>query len=162
MKNAAKIAFLMFIAISAIGFPGNAAGAPARDAGVTFKDAEGKDWILLELKRDEIIIPIDRQKLAAYDMGGVYTIYFQEGRLNGLGAPNRYQAPYSTGGNRSLSIGNIASTLMFSFIEPDGLKEREYFDYLSGANRWDLWEGKLELYCSGSKGDKVVLVYTQK
>ena len=162
MKSIAKFALLTFIAIAAIIFPGNAAGAPARDADAAFKDAEGKEWILLEVKRDGKTIPMDRQKLAAYDMGGVYTIFFQEGRLNGLGAPNRYQAPYGTGSNRSLSIGNIASTMMFSFMEPEGLTEGEYYDYLSGTYRWDLWKERLELYCSGSKGGEAVLVFIPK
>jgi len=162
MKRISGILFLALIAVISAAFPVSVSGAPAKEAGASFKDAEMKDWILLELRKNGETVRMDRQKLAANEMGGVYAIYFQDGRLSGLGAPNRYHAPYSTGANRSITIGNIASTMMFSFLEPDGLKEHDFFNYLSGAQRWDLWNGKLELYCSSSGGGEVILVFIEK
>jgi heat shock protein HslJ len=81
---------------------------------------------------------------------GVYSISFNENRLFGMGAPNRYNGPYTVNSNRFLSIGNIASTLMMAIVDPDGLKEHEYFRCLSSVTRWDLRQGKLELYSRDS------------
>ena len=156
MKSVTAIAFVAAIVLSAIAFPSNIGAAPARDAGITFKDVEEKEWVLLEVKSAASAVSIDT------DMGEVYTISFGENRLSGMGAPNRYNGPYTAGANRSLSIGSIASTMMAAFREPDGLTESEYFNYLSNVTRWDLNEGKLELYSSNSDGTEAVLVFAGK
>ena len=147
--------------------PAGVFGAPIQEGGATFRDVEGKEWILSELRSAGNIVRMDRQKLAADNLGGVYTINFRadrsgEGQVNGMGAPNRYFAPYKAGVNKTLSIGNLASTMMAAFREPEGLGEREYFDYLFKVTRWDLKDEKLELYSSDSDGTEAVLVYTQK
>ena len=154
--------FTLVIILASLVFIPIVYGAPARDGGATFGDVEGKEWILLELRSAGETVAMDRQRLEADGMGGVYTVGFQEERPSGMGAPNRYFGPYSSGANRSLSIGNIASTMMFSFREPEGLRESEYFDYLSKVTRWDLLEGKLELYSSNAEGAEAVLVFTDE
>ena len=50
---------------------------------------------------------------------------------------------------------------MAAFIEPDEIKESEYFNCLSKAFRWDLSAGKLELYSLDTEGE-VVLVFILK
>jgi hypothetical protein len=45
--------------------------------------------------------------------------------------------------------------------EPEGLKEREYFGYLSKAYHWDIKDGKLELLTKSEDGKDVVLVYSE-
>jgi len=141
-------------------------GAPAQESGASFSDVEEKEWILAEVRSSGKTVYMDRLKMNAEGMGEFYTIYFKKdetkgpgnearGLANGTGAPNRYFGPYSIGGNRSLSFGNLASTMMMAFREPEGLRENEYFSYLSGISRWDLREGRLEL--SGSDGGAVLV-----
>ena len=161
MKNtfppSGAIALCVIFILSMIAFPSIAYGAPARDAAAVFADVEGKEWILSEVKTGGITVRVDRQKLEADGMGGFFVISFNEGRLSGIGAPNRYFGPYTAAANRTINIGTIASTRMAAFKEPDDIKEHEYFDYLSKVKRWDLWEGRLELSSSNSKGTEVVL-----
>ena len=162
MKSITKLALLSAIVLGAVLFPQGVNGAPARDGGATFNDAEGKEWLLLELKSGGKTITMYRQKLALDNLIGVYSLSFKEGRLSGMGAPNRYNAPYSVDVNRSLNIGLIASTMMAAFREPPGLKEKEFFDSLSATQRWDLFQGRLELYSKDNRGNEAVLVFVLK
>ena len=134
-------------------------GTNAGQNEANFGDVEGKDWILLELRTPGETIYMDRAKLGEIGLSGVYTIRFEEGMLGGMGSPNRYAGPYTLGGNMILGIGDILSTMMFSFIQPEGLTEFEYFALLSGVTRWNLEEGRLELFSSGSDGIESVLVF---
>jgi heat shock protein HslJ len=77
-----------------------------------------------------------------------------------MGAPNRYRAPYSLGEGHTLTIGNIAATLMMGLGEPLDVAEYEYFTYLNKVTRWDIREGALELYTSDSSGTEKVLIFT--
>jgi len=162
MKKITKLALMSIIAFGAVLFPHSMNAAPARDAAAKFNDVEGKEWLLSELKTRQRTITLDRQKLAIDNLVGIYSASFQEGRLAGMGAPNRYTAPYTIDANRSINIGLVASTMMLAFREPDELKEREFFDYLSRVKRWDLAEGKLELHSSNSNGSEVVLIFNSK
>ena len=162
----AMTVFWTALVLAAIVFPSGVFGAPARDGGTTFNDVEGKEWILSELRSAGKTVRMDRQKLAADNLGGVYTINFQkdsaEGRVSGMGAPKRYFGPYTANSNRVLKIGNVASTMMLAFREPEGLKESEFFALLSKVMRWDLREGMLELYSSSSDGTEAALVFARK
>jgi len=162
MKIVTNLVLLSLIAFGAIMSPQSLSGAPARDAAATFNDVGGKEWLLLEVKSAGKTITLDRQKLSIDNFIGAFSLSFQEDRVSGMGAPNRYFAPYSFGANRSLSIGQIASTMMLAFREPDDLKEKEFFDYLSKVKRWDLSQGKLELYSVNTNGSEVILVFVLK
>lgn len=160
--------FCMALFLPVIAFPSGASGAAAQEGGASFQNVEGKEWFLSEVKSAGATVRMDRQKLAADNMGGVYTINFQkdqtatENRASGMGAPNRFFAPYTVGSNRAIKIGNAASTMMMAFKEPDGLKENEYFAYLSRVTRWDLRENRLELYSSNNAGSEVILIFTPR
>jgi heat shock protein HslJ len=145
--------------LSAVAFPSGVFGAPAWDSGISFSDVEGKEWILSEVKSAGKSVIMDRAKLQASNMGGVYTITFNGEQVNGMGAPNRYLGPYTVGSNRALSIGNVASTMMMGLFQPDGLAENEFVAYLSKVTRWDFRDGKLELYSSNSDGTEAVLIF---
>ena len=162
MKNGFVFLFCTAIFLPVIAFPSGVSGAPAHEPGVRFSDVEGKEWFLSEVRSAAGTVRFDREKLEADGFEGIYTASFQEGRLSGMGAPNRFFGPYTAGSNRSLSIGNMASTLMMAFREPDGLKEHEYFAYLSRVTRWDLRRGVLELYSSGEDGREAVLVFVRE
>jgi len=136
--------------------PGVAA-APALELS-TF---EGKDWKLLELRRAAETVRLDRLSLAQLGMEDAFTVNFEDGRISGMGAPNRFFGPYTPGDDNNLSIGLLASTLMMALFEPEELREHEYFSYLSNVSRWYIREGRLELYSHG-EGDETVLVFILK
>ena len=164
MKKSGFI-FSVILALFSFIFPLRLIGAPAYDAGAAFSDVEGREWVLSEFTGNGKVIRIDRQKLSAIIPGDAYTIRFNEGQVNGIAAPNRYFGPYTAGANRTLVLGNVASTMMAAFNEPDELKEYEYFGYLGKITRWDLRNGKLELHGSGNAGGDgtaVILVYAPK
>jgi heat shock protein HslJ len=117
-------------------------------------DIQGKDWVLEEVRINSTTVRIDRPNNIE-----CFTIRFDAGRISGIGHPNRYFGPYTDGEGNSLSIGNMGSTKMASFIEIDGLTEDEYFAYLANAKSRVIRNGKLELTSSGKKGETVVLVY---
>ncbi|AEF80273.1 META domain-containing protein [Leadbettera azotonutricia] len=137
-----------------------AGGAKAKDSGAVFSDVQGREWTLAEVKGPSATIRLDRQQLEASGFKGTYTLTFEEGRLSGMGAPNRYFGPYTPGEGRSLVVGNIAATLMMGISEPQDLPEHDYFSYLNRAARWDIREGRLELYSSDNTGAERVLVFT--
>ena len=161
MKKSTILTVCTALLLPAIMFPIGASASPAPDLGSTadFKDVAGKEWILTEVRGSAKTVTMDRVKLIADNLGGVYTILFNESQINGMGAPNRYFGPYTQSGGNALSIGNVASTMMLSFREPDGLSEREYFDYLAKVNSWNLRSGMLELTSLDSSGREAVLVY---
>ena len=122
-----------------------------------FSDIEGKDWLLSEIASAGKTITIDRKKYDANFMSAFFSLSFREGQVGGTGAPNRYFGPYTLEGNNGLHFGNVASTQMAAFNEPEELKEREYFAYLSGVSRWDLVGGKLRLYSLNKDGSETIL-----
>jgi len=138
----------------------NAAGQVSSQGEVkVLGDVEGKEWMLTELRSGGNTVRIDRSKLGGADTNGSFTIIFQEGRVSGIGWPNRYFGPYTSGDGDALTISEaLASTMMAAFIELDELKEHDYFVYLSKVTRWAVRDGKLELY-STSDGRETVLVY---
>jgi heat shock protein HslJ len=158
MKNIFLLMPCLMIAF--VLFPLRVDGAPAHDGGTSFSSIEGKEWLLSEFLAAGNTVRINRNDR---NTRGIYTISFQDGgQVNGTGAPNRFFGPYTTGGNRALSIGNLASTMMASLWEPEELKEREYFGFLSRVTRWDLREGKLELYSTNENGPEVILIFIRE
>ena len=158
MKNSMILIFYAILMAPVIIFPCKVSGAASQESGTKFSDITGKEWILSELKKAGKTVSIDRKKLEADNMGSAFTLIFNEDQVSGMGAPNRYFAPYTASANRSLSIGYAASTMMLAFREPEELKEKEFFDYLAATQRWDLFQGKLELYSK----DETVLVFELK
>jgi heat shock protein HslJ len=134
-----------------------AGGASAKAA--SFGDITGKDWMLAVVKTAGGSIKMDRQKLAADDMAGVYSIRFDGERAMGMGAPNRYTAPCTAGEGFSLRMGRAAATLMMGLKEPEGLNEREYFAFLETVTSWALKGGALELSCKDPSGGSATLIF---
>jgi heat shock protein HslJ len=167
MKNAIMVVFCMVLALPLITSCADTANTrdseiAFRDSGTTFGEVEGKEWKLMEVVDAGKTVSINREKLEADNMGGFYTIKFQDGQVGGIGAPNRYFGPYTAMGGGVLNIGALASTLMANLIEPDGLKEHEYFSYLSNVTRWDIRKERLELRSKNSNSTETVLIFDQK
>ena len=117
------------------------------------------EWVLEAILIDGKAGGFTRKELEDLEMADAYTLRFGQDRISGKGAPNRYQSPCQTGENQELRISPIASTLMASFREPSGLKERDYFQYLEGVRRWDLEDGRLCLSAQVPPGLSVQLYY---
>jgi heat shock protein HslJ len=160
------------LAVSCGSAPDTPSGAngPVPAAGFSgISGITGKDWKLIEVRSsadasasagtDTGASRFSRGELAEAGMENAYTLRFDEERLSGMGAPNRYSAPYTQGAGQTLSIGVIASTLMASIREPENLKEREYFDYLENVNKWEFVQGQLRLISRNGRGEETVLIF---
>jgi heat shock protein HslJ len=126
----------------------------------SFDEAKGKEWVLDRIAAESATTEINRKKLEADGMGDAFTLFIDEDRIYGKGAPNRYFSPYTLGEDQEISIKPIAGTLMMSLVEPDGLQEREYYNYLEQVNQWELTGNTLELYSETPEGEPVILVFT--
>jgi len=151
--------FLPAIAFSSCAGAPPAAHNGAELNGAAFSDAEGREWFLSEIRRGAHTIRMDRRELSAYGFDGIYSIHFEDGRISGMGAPNRFFGPYTVGGGGELAIGLLGHTMMMALAEPADLREHEYFAYLSRVTRWNLREGRLELYTSSDDGSETVFVF---
>ena len=155
---------LVGLALSALACAGDAPAVKgASVAGdtrnsVAFGDIQGKDWTLVEYRNGSNTVPIDRTKPTATN---VYTLRFnQDNTVSGMGAPNRYFGPYTIGESNNLSIGMVAATLMAPLFENEDLKESDYFSFLGRVSRWELQNGRLELYTTVEDGSQIVLIFS--
>ena len=123
---------------------------------VSVTDIQGKIWKLEEVRTGQNAVRIN-----AAGGNQVYTIRFEAERIDGVGAPNRYFGPWTDNGGNSLSIGLVGSTMMASLFERDDLKEQEYFNFLGKVFKWELRNGKLELYTLNENNAEAVLIYTE-
>jgi heat shock protein HslJ len=134
--------------------------SPRNTSSLDFKEIRGREWLLTALLSPSGNIDLSRQKLETEEMGDYYTLRFDEGRLNGTAAPNRYSAPYAPGDNQTLSIGPSAATLMMGIRTPE-LAEQDYFAFLNRVSRWHYEAGKLELYTFLEDGREAVLIFQE-
>ena len=126
-------------------------------APVALSSISGKNWKLVEVRKDSRVIEINRQKLETDGFGDLFTIVFGD-RISGRAAPNRFTAPYQAGANNALTIQQPASTMMAAIYDPERIHEKDYFQYLTGVKSWKLNQNRLELYSSDA-GKETVLVY---
>jgi hypothetical protein len=119
----------------------------------------GKEWKLSEVRLPGKTMLVDRNKLTAEKMGDLFTFTIDNSRISGKAAPNRYTSMYQAGPNNALTIQAPISTLMASIYDPERIREREYFLYISRVKSWKLNQGKLELYTTDASNKEVVLVY---
>ena len=125
-----------------------------------FSDVSGKEWLLVEIQTQPQNIVLDRDNLKADGFEKVFTLNFDTERLSGMGAPNRYFAPFALEKNQIIKIQPIAGTLMAPIREPEQLKERQFFDYLQNAYKWNFTkEGRFELYSKDGNGTEAVLIF---
>lgn len=121
-----------------------------------FNDFQDKSWYLNEVKIGKIIISINRENKP----GSIYTIMFNTERFAGVGAPNHYFGLYAANKDQTISFKKIGSTRMFPIFEMYDIKEHEYFSYIERATRWEICNGKLELYSSKEDGTQVILAFS--
>jgi heat shock protein HslJ len=136
-----------------------APGATATTGADYVSSITGKTWKLSELRLSGRTVTIDRNKLAADGMGDLFTFTVDNERISGRAAPNRYTTVYQAGANNALTIQPPITTMMASIYDPERLREREYFQYLTAVKSWKLNQNKLELYTVDASNKEVVLVY---
>ena len=125
-----------------------------------FADVSGKEWKLIEVQVKNNNIGFDRGALTTEGFGDIFTLTFDLERISGVGAPNRYVAPYTLDKNQAISIKTIAGTLMAPLRQPEKLKEHDYFKYLENSYKWDLSGGKLALLTKAEDGAEVKMIFS--
>jgi len=119
-----------------------------------------KELKLIDVRINNKSIGLNRDTLAIEGFGEIFTLTFGSDRLSGVAAPNRYFAPYTLGSNQSITVSNVAGTLMAPIREPDKLKESEFLSYIENAYKWNMVKNNLELSSKGKDGGEVVLVFS--
>jgi heat shock protein HslJ len=127
-----------------------------------FSDVINKDWNLAEVRFKTENIIFERGKLAGEGFGDFFTLRFDAERVNGIGAPNRYFAPYTLTDKQGITIKMVSQTLMLAVREPEELKEHDFFVYLQNTTKWNIVQGNLELSSKGEDGAEAVLVFTSQ
>lgn len=84
------------------------------------------------------------------------TAEFKDGRIGGTSAVNSYGGPYTTGGDGSFSVGELASTMMAG-PEPDMQAETTYMALLAAAKEFRV-DGETLTLLDGDGGES--LIYT--
>ncbi|MDR1931077.1 MAG: META domain-containing protein [Treponema sp.] len=131
----------------------------AASGGGTLAQISGRIWKLAEIRTAAGTTRLDREKLDSKGRGDDFTLRIDSDRISGKASPNRYTSGYKTGVADSLTILFPASTQMAALYDPEGIGEREYFDYLMKVKRWNLNQDRLELYTSDGAGEEAVLIY---
>lgn len=97
-----------------------AACCPCRFSSKNAKPLVGTEWHLVQLQGQDVGFALDKFNLQ----------FAADGSLSGIGACNRFTAPYSTTEKRGLDIGTIASTRRYC---PDQEIEQKMFKELDEA-----------------------------
>lgn len=109
-------------------------GGVVIDGTLSIGDLDGKSWRLLELRRDEPVLK-----------SAPVTLVFDGSRLSGQGPCNRYFAGAEPGDYPgSIIIGPVGSTRMACSAGKMEF-EQQYFQALSGVNRFSFSVGRLAL-----------------
>ena len=150
----------------------NASASGIRDAGGNTSDPsstgtnaasssalEGPEWKLIAVYINGNNTQFDRTSLPA-ELGNSFTLNFSAELVSGVGAPNRYSAPYTLGDNQAISIMAMRSTLMATFLEPENLTEHDFFTYMQNSYSWKLANNNLELLSKTQDGGEVRLVFS--
>jgi len=129
---------------------------------ISFSEAVGKELVLVDVHVGGKNTGFSRKKLVKEDFGDMFTATFDGQMISGVGAPNRFSAPYVLGDEKNISINMIISTRMAAFREPERLKENEYFNYLQKTYKWDIVNGMLELFSKTDNGVDVLMFFMLK
>jgi len=125
-----------------------------------FSSVVDKDWKLIAVRGGSENITFNRNKLAEEGFADIFTLRFDKERVNGVGAPNRYFAPYTlVDKKQGITIKAIAQSQMTPLREPEYLKEQEFFAYIQKTTKWNIVNKNLELQSTGADGATMVLVF---
>jgi len=120
-------------------------------------------WLLSEIKIGYGSIAIDRALLERDNCGDYFSIQFVNEGINGKAAPNRYFAPYALISGNEVALRPIVGTLMSATVNvANSLTERDYYQYLQAAYRWEWARGALFIYSTTEGGEDAILIYIPK
>ena len=169
-KQIFSLLFTAALMVSCASSNANASGL--RDAGGNTSDPsssgtnaaspstlEGHEWKLIDVYINSVNTMFNRSSLPA-ELGNSFTLNFNTELVSGVGAPNRYSAPYTLGDNQTISIMVMRSTLMATFLEPENLTEHDFFTYMQNSYSWKLVNNNLELLSKTRDGGEVRLVFS--
>jgi heat shock protein HslJ len=122
---------------------------------------EGNEWKLIEVYIDGRNTRFSRDTLPE-ELKNFFTLIFDAQNVSGVGAPNRYSAPYTMGDNQAISVMLMRSTMMASFFQPENLSEHDFFTYMQNSYSWKLTNNNLELLSKTATGGEVRLVFSQE
>jgi len=127
-----------------------------------FSDVSGKNWKLIEVYIDGMFdreIILDRDVLSQEGNTELYTLNFDVQMVSGLGAPNRYSAPFTVGDSQSVNIMPMRSTMMAAIFAPERLPEHQFFGFLQNAYKWEIDNGNLILLSRTEEHNNVRMVF---
>ena len=127
---------------------------------VSFSEVPDKEWKLIEVYVNERNTGFNRNSPANNNLQDIYTLSFSDEFVSGVGAPNRYSAPYTAGEDRTIIIELVRATLMAPIGELSTLREYDYFGYIQNAYRWDIVNDKLEISSKLENGNEIRLVFS--
>jgi heat shock protein HslJ len=130
-----------------------AAAPVACSSAPQFSNVQDRDWKLVEIR-------IEPESIIINESDDFFTLRFDKERVNGIGAPNRYFAPYLLADKQGITIKAIAQTQMAALFEPEELKEYDFFFYLQNTTKWNIAGKNLELQSMDKDGVAAVLVFT--
>jgi heat shock protein HslJ len=142
---------------------GNTSNPPAAEindrTAANVSGIEGNEWKLIEVYVNGRNTRFSRNTLPE-ELKNFFTVNFDAQNVSGVGAPNRYSAPYTKGDNQTINIMLIRSTMMATFLEPENLTEHDFFRYMQNAHNWELINNNLELFSRTETGGDVRLVFS--
>jgi len=124
-----------------------------------FSEITGQEWKLIEVHIDGLITQFRRSSLPR-EMDNCFSINFDRNTASGVGAPNRYSAPYADGEDYTIRIMMVRSTRMASLFEISSLKENDFFIYVQNSYHWNVIGGQFELHSKSASGREVRLVFS--
>jgi heat shock protein HslJ len=127
-----------------------------------FSKVTGKEWKLIQIKMDDKSINFDRGILAKEDAANIFTLTFDAQAISGVGAPNRYNAPYTLGDKKTqgISVNPMRSTLIASISQPEKLREADFFIYMQNVYEWNLVDKNLELRSKTEELGEIILTFS--
>jgi heat shock protein HslJ len=128
---------------------------------IDFSGITGKEWKLTEVRINGANTGFDRRELVRDGYTEAFTLNFDAEFISGIGAPNRYSAPYSLGAGQEIKINVVRATLMAPIREPEKLREHNYFNYIQNSYKWNQVNNNLELLSKDTNGGEVILIFSQ-
>jgi len=138
----------------------NNVSAPPVTGSTDFSGITGKEWKLIEVRINGTNSGFDRRDLSRDGFTEAFTLNFDAQNISGIGAPNRYSAPYSLGSGQEIKINVVRATLMAPIREPEKLREHNYFNYIQNSYRWNQVNNNLQLFSKETNGSEVILLFS--
>ncbi|MCL2230809.1 MAG: META domain-containing protein [Treponema sp.] len=155
-----KLIFMLILCAALLAGCTSSGGGGASSG--NFADVMGKDWKLIEVQVDSTIgrvVRYNRNDLRRENIANIYTMNFNNEQISGVGAPNRFTAPYTQGEEQSLEVQPVSSTLMAALIQPERLQEQVFFKYLQSANKWEITDGNLIIHTKTEDNSAVRMIF---